>query len=53
MDGYIEFDNLPFKLAVAQVLMYDLKLLGEPYSGGDEYFKSTKTIMWRYPTRNA
>ena len=42
MDGYIEFDNRPFKFAVAQVLMYDLKLLGEPYSGGDEYFKVYK-----------
>lgn len=42
MAKYIEFDNLPFKLAVAQVLMYDLKLLGEPYSGGDEYFEIYK-----------
>ena len=42
MDEYIEFDHLPFKLAAAQVLMYDLKLLGEPYSGGDEYFEVYK-----------
>lgn len=39
---YLEFDNLPFKLAAAQVLMYDLKLLGEPYRGGDEYFERYK-----------
>ncbi len=42
MDKYIEFDDLTFKLAVAQVLMYDLKLLGEPYSGGDKYFEVYK-----------
>lgn len=27
---YLEFDSFPFKLAVTQVLMYDLRLLGEP-----------------------
>ncbi|MBD5147891.1 MAG: hypothetical protein HDT19_03770 [Oscillibacter sp.] len=37
--AYLEFDSFPFKLAVAQVLMYDLGLLGEPYRGGDEYMK--------------
>lgn len=36
---YLEFDNLPFKLAVIEVLMYEHKLLGEPYNGADEYFE--------------
>lgn len=36
------FDNLPFKLMVAEVLMYDLKLLGEPYNAIDEYFERYK-----------
>lgn len=30
---YLEFDHLPFKLAVIEVLMYDNKLLGELYNG--------------------
>ncbi|NBI68494.1 hypothetical protein D1646_17210 [Pseudoflavonifractor sp. 60] len=36
---YLVFDNLPFKLAAAQKLMYEQKLLGEKYRGGDEYFQ--------------
>ncbi len=36
---FLEFDNLPFKLMVIEVLMYDLKLLGEPYNGSDEFFE--------------
>jgi len=36
---YLEFDSFPFKLAVTQVLMYDLHLLGEPYHGGDAYME--------------
>lgn len=36
---YLEFDSFPFKLAVTQVLMYDLRLLGEPYRGGDDYME--------------
>jgi len=39
---YLEFDSLPFKLAVTQVLMYDLRLLGEPYLGGDAYMERYK-----------
>lgn len=38
-DEYLVFDNLPFKLAVIEVLMYELKLLGEPYNGADEFFE--------------
>ena len=38
----MEFDNFPFKLAVVQVLMYDLGLLGEPYRGGDSYMDRCK-----------
>lgn len=41
-DEFLEFDNLPFKLMVAEVLMYQLKLLGEPYKGSDEYFEKYK-----------
>lgn len=33
------FDNLPFKLTVIEVLMYRLKLLGEPYNAADEFFE--------------
>lgn len=36
---YLEFDSFPFKLAVTQVLMYDLRLLGEPYLGGDAFME--------------
>lgn len=36
---YLEFDSFPFKLAVAQELMYEQKLLGEPYRGGDEFME--------------
>jgi len=36
---YLEFDSFPFKLAVTQVLMYGLRLLGEPYRGGDDYME--------------
>lgn len=39
---YLEFDNLPFKLTVIEVLMYELKLLGEPYNGADEFFERYK-----------
>lgn len=37
--GYLVFDNLPFKLAVVQKLMYEQQLLGEKYRGGDAYFE--------------
>lgn len=37
--GFLVFDNLPFKLAVAQKLMYEQGLLGAKYQGGDEYFE--------------
>lgn len=36
---FLEFDNLPFKLMVIEVLMYELKLLGEPYNAADEFFE--------------
>lgn len=36
---FLVFDNLPFKLTVIEVLMYELKLLGEPYNAADEFFK--------------
>lgn len=36
---FLVFDNLPFKLAVVEVLMYELKLLGEPYNASDEFFE--------------
>lgn len=39
----LEFDNLPFKLTVIEVLMYQLKLLGEPYNGCNEYFGKYKS----------
>ncbi len=39
---FLVFDNFPFKLTVIQVLMYELKLLGEPYNGCDEYFERYK-----------
>ena len=39
---FLEFDNFPFKLMVIEVLMYDLKLLGEPYKGSDEFFEKYK-----------
>ncbi|WP_251317742.1 DUF6892 domain-containing protein [Flintibacter muris] len=38
-EEFLVFDNLPFKLAVVQKLMYDEALLGEKYRGGDEYFE--------------
>lgn len=34
---YLNFDHFQFKLAVIQVLMYELKLLGEPYHGGSDF----------------
>ena len=37
-EEYLTFDHEPFKLAVMQVLMYDLELLGDKYTGGDDYF---------------
>lgn len=40
---FLEFDNFPFKLMVTEVLMYELKLLGEPYNGMDEFFEKYKT----------
>lgn len=40
MEGeFLVFDNLPFKLTVIEVLMYELKLLGEPYNASDEFFE--------------
>lgn len=36
---FLVFDNLPFKLTVVEVLMYELKLLGEPYNVMDEFFE--------------
>ena len=39
---FLEFDNLPFKLTVIEVLMYELKLLGEPYNGADEFYERYK-----------
>ena len=36
---FLVFDNLPFKLTVIEVLMYQLKLLGEPYNAADEFFE--------------
>ena len=36
---FLVFDNLPFKLMVVEVLMYELKLLGEPYNAADEFFE--------------
>ena len=39
---YLEFEHLPFKLAVIEVLMYQNKLLGEPYNGANEYFERYK-----------
>lgn len=38
-ERYLEFDNFPFKLAVIQELMYEQKLLGEPYRGGDKFME--------------
>ena len=35
---FLVFDNLPFKLMVIEVLMYEQKLLGEPYNAADEFF---------------
>ena len=40
---FLVFDNLPFKLTVIEVLMYDLKLLGEPYNAADEFFERYKS----------
>ena len=39
-ERFLVFDHLPFKLAVAQKLMYEQTLLGDKYRGGDEYFKT-------------
>lgn len=39
---FLEFDNLPFKLMVIEVLMYEMELLGEPYNGGDEFLNKYK-----------
>lgn len=39
-EEFLVFDNLPFKLAVVQKLMYDEGLLGEKYRGGDKYFET-------------
>lgn len=36
---FLIFDNYPFKLAVIQLLMYELELLGSKYNGGDAYFE--------------
>lgn len=41
-DEFLVFDNFPFKLAVIEVLMYELKLLGEPYNAADEFFERYK-----------
>lgn len=41
---FLVFDNLPFKLTVIEVLMYELKLLGEPYNGADEFYGRYKDI---------
>ena len=37
---YLEFEHLPFKLTVIQVLMYDKKLLVPEYLGGDMFFEN-------------
>lgn len=39
---FLVFDNLPFKLTVIEVLMYELELLGEPYNGADDFFERYK-----------
>lgn len=36
---FLVFDNLPFKLMVVEVLMYEQKLLGEQYNAADEFFE--------------
>ena len=36
---FLVFDNLPFKLMVVEVLMYERKLLGEPYNAADDFFE--------------
>lgn len=41
-EKYLTFDHEPFKLAIMQVLMYDLELLGDKYTGGDDYFARYK-----------
>ena len=38
-ERYLEFDSFPFKLAVVQELMYERRLLGEPYRGGDAFME--------------
>ena len=40
---FLVFDNYPFKLAVIQILMYDLKLV-EKFHGGDDYFEKYKDV---------
>lgn len=41
---FLIFDNYPFKLAVIQLLMYELELLGSKYNGGNEYFEQYKDV---------
>ena len=36
---YLEFEHLPFKLAVIQVLMYEKKCILPEYQGGDLFFE--------------
>ena len=38
-DGFIRFDNLTFKLAVIQELMYEQKLLSSIGEFGDQFFE--------------
>lgn len=41
---FLVFDNYPFKLAVIQLLMYELELLGSKYNGGDAYFEQYEDL---------
>lgn len=41
---FLVFDNYPFKLAVIQLLMYELELLGSKYNGGDAYFEQYEDV---------
>ena len=50
---YLEFDSFPFKLAVTQVLMYDLRLLGEPYRGGDAFMEKYADDLETVPEEEA
>lgn len=36
---FLVFENLPFKLMVIEKLMYERRLLGEPYNAADEFFE--------------